>query len=157
MAGLENGERFPHLSFDAVGGGRLVLPDDLEGRFGVVLAYRGSWCPYCNAQLASYQRHLARLEEEGIGVVALSADDEEHASSTVSQHGLSFPVGYGADAEKTAEILKGYLNRPRGALESSNFLLRPDGTIETAVYSSKVIGRLVVDDVVGYVRRLKSR
>ena len=53
MAGLENGERFPDLEFDTVGGGHIVLPDDLSGGFGVILAYRGSWCPYCNAQLAS--------------------------------------------------------------------------------------------------------
>lgn len=157
MAGLENGERFPNLEFDTVGGDRLVLPDDLGGNFGVILAYRGSWCPYCNAQLASFQRHLPRLSEEGIGVVALSTDDEEHATSTVREHNITFPVGYGADPDKTAAVLKGYLNRARGSLESTNFLLRPDGTIEVAVYSSKVLGRLVADDVVGYVRRLKSR
>jgi peroxiredoxin len=155
--GLENGERFPDLALDAVGGARLVLPDDLSGTFGVVLAYRGSWCPYCNAQLASFQRHLRSLTDEGVSVVALSSDDEEHAASTVAQYNLTFPVGYGADAEKTAELLKGYLNRPRAALESTNFLLRPDGTIEISVYSSRVLGRLVADDVVGYVRHLKSR
>ena len=90
-------------------------------------------------------------------MVALSTDDDAHAALTVEQHHLTFPVGYGADGEKTAEVLKGYLNRQRGALESTNFLLRSDGTIEIAVYSSKVLGRLVADDVVGYVRHLKSR
>lgn len=157
MAGLQNGEIFPELECATVGGGHLKLPKDLAGNFAVILAYRGSWCPYCNAQLASYQRHLPRFVEEGIQIVALSADDEEHAKATVAEHDITFPVGYGVDAEKTAETLKGYINKPRGALESTNFLLQPDGTIEIAVYSSKVLGRLVPDDVVGYIRHIKSR
>ena len=157
MPGLENGQRFPDLDFEVVGGDHIELPTYLEGHFGVVLGYRGSWCPYCNAQLASFQRHLPRLESEGIRVVALSADDEEHARSTVDQHEITFPVGYGVDAEKTADLLGGYVNRARASLESTDFLLRPDSTIEVAVYSSKVLGRLVADDVIGYVRHLRSR
>ncbi|MCU1493670.1 MAG: peroxiredoxin [Acidimicrobiaceae bacterium] len=100
-------ERLPDLELDAVGRGRIVLPDDLSGSVGVIVAYRGSWCPCCNAHLASFQRHLPTLTEEGVSFVALSTDDEEHAASTVAQHRLTFPVGYGADAEKTAELLKG--------------------------------------------------
>ena len=157
MAGLENGAQFPSLSMAVVGGGELALPDQLAGSFGVVLAYRGSWCPYCNAQLASFERRLDKLTEAGIGVVAFSADDEEHATETVTRHGITFPVGFGVDAEKVAELLGGYINRGRGALESTNFLLRPDGTIEVAVYSSKVLGRLVPDDVLGYVAHLRAR
>ncbi len=91
MNRLQNGERLPAIELDAVGGNRLVLPEDLRGFFGVVLAYRGSWCPYCNAQLASYQRRLPMLTEAGIKVVAISADDEEHAQSTVAQHHLTYP------------------------------------------------------------------
>jgi peroxiredoxin len=157
MNRLQNGEPLPAIELDAVGGNRLVLPEDLRGFFGVVLAYRGSWCPYCNAQLASYQRRLPMLTEAGIKVVAISADDEEHAQLTVTQHQLTYPVGYGAEPLKTSQLLGGYMNRSRGSLESTNFLLQPDGTIEVAVYSSKVLGRLVVDDVLGYVKRLQSR
>ena len=81
----------------------------------------GSWCPYCKAQLASFQRHLPKLTEEGISVIAFSADDEQHARSTLDQHEITFPIGYGVDAVKTAEMLRGYLNRARAALESSNY------------------------------------
>ena len=50
---LHNGDRFPRLSIRKVGGGTIELPNDLGGSFGVVLIYRGAWCPYCNAQLAA--------------------------------------------------------------------------------------------------------
>jgi peroxiredoxin len=45
---LQNGDLFPSLSVPAVGGGTISLPEDLAGGFGIVLLYRGSWCPYCN-------------------------------------------------------------------------------------------------------------
>src|SRR5436309_9121014 len=51
---LRNGQVFPRLEIPAVGGGTISLPGDLAGSYGVVLIYRGSWCPYCNAQLASF-------------------------------------------------------------------------------------------------------
>ncbi len=53
---LGNGDVFPALQLAAVGGGTISLPGDLAGSFGVVLFYRGSWCPYCNAQLAVFHR-----------------------------------------------------------------------------------------------------
>jgi peroxiredoxin len=65
MTRLENGQRFPSLQLRKVGGGTVALPDDLAGDFGVVLVYRGSWCPYCNAQLASFSRAQEALEQAG--------------------------------------------------------------------------------------------
>lgn len=78
MSRLHNGQQFPALSVPAVGGGSISLPDDLAGSYGIVLIYRGSWCPYCNAQLASFSRAMERLDQIGAKVVALSVDDEAH-------------------------------------------------------------------------------
>ena len=61
MSQLMNGQAFPHLEFAKVGGGSLILPESLAGRFGVILMYRGSWCPYCNAQLSAFQRAMDTL------------------------------------------------------------------------------------------------
>jgi peroxiredoxin len=46
-------------------GGTIVLPGALAGASGVVLFYRGSWCPYCNAQLRAFQRAADSLAEIG--------------------------------------------------------------------------------------------
>ena len=48
------------------GGRTLRLPDALAGHYGVVLFYRGSWCPYCNAQLRAFQRSLDRLTDTDV-------------------------------------------------------------------------------------------
>ena len=63
---LSTGDEFPTLAIDAVGGGTILLPHDLEGSFGVVLMYRGSWCPHCNPQLAAFSRTAATFAEVGI-------------------------------------------------------------------------------------------
>lgn len=157
MSALSNGEVFPRLDVDAVGGGSLSLPGDLAGSYGVVLVYRGSWCPYCNAQLAAFSRAAETFAEAGIKVVALSVDDEATASALVAKHHLAFPVGHSADADQVAAATGAFTNKDPHFLQSTGFVLAPDGTVLTAVYSTGAIGRLLPDDVVGLVRYVKSK
>ncbi len=156
MPFLDNGSRFPFLSFPKVGGGELKLPGDLAGAYGVVLFYRGSWCPYCNAQLAAFSRAEPRLDEAGIKVAAVSVDDEATGTALVEKHRLSFPVGYGAEADQVAAAIGAYTHREPRYLQSTGFVLDPDGKIVTAVYSSGAIGRLVPEDVIGFVTYLRA-
>ena len=90
MSALRNGDTFPSLTIDAVGGGTISLPGDLAGSFGVVLIYRGAWCPYCSAQLGAFSRAGEKLSELGVKVVALSVDDEATSVALVEKHHLAF-------------------------------------------------------------------
>ena len=152
MTRLENGQTFPTLTIDAVGGGTISLPGDLADSFGVVLIYRGSWCPYCNAQLAAFSRAADTFAELGIKVIAFSVDDEATSAAFVDKHHLAFPVGHSADAREIEPLLGSYVNDDPLYLQSTGFVLAPDSTVLTAVYSSGAIGRLVADDVAGLVR-----
>ncbi|HET7277119.1 MAG TPA: peroxiredoxin family protein [Dermatophilaceae bacterium] len=152
MQPLSNGKSFPQLKVPAVSGGVISLPEDLTGSYGVILFYRGSWCPYCNAQLASFGRAHQALQEADIKVIALSVDDETTSAALVTKHRLPFPVGHSADAAELAAATGAFMNDEPPYLQSTGFVLAPDGTVLTAVYSSGAIGRLVVDDVVGFVR-----
>jgi peroxiredoxin len=154
MSRLGNGQPFPPLEVRAVGGGTISLPGDLAGFYGVVLIYRGSWCPYCNAQLTGFSRALDGLTGLGVKVIALSVDDQETSAALVAKHKLRFPVGHSADAGKIAAATGAYVNDEPRYLQSAGFVLAPDGTVLVAVYSSDAIGRLVADDVVGYIRYL---
>ena len=40
---LDTGDDFPSLEIAKVGGGKITLPDDLRGSWGVVLFYRSHW------------------------------------------------------------------------------------------------------------------
>jgi peroxiredoxin len=153
---LHNGQAFPELTIPAVGGGTISLPDDLAGSYGVVIIYRGSWCPYCNAQLAAFGRAMPALAELGISVVAFSVDDEATTAALVAKHRLPFAVGHSADADKVAAATGAYTHDDPHYLQSTGFVLAPDGLVLTAVYSSDAIGRLVADDVVGFVRYQQS-
>lgn len=156
MTLLNPGDRFPRLKMDLTRGGTFVLPDDLAGSFGVVLFYRGSWCPYCNAQLRAFQRASEKLADVGAFVVALSVDDEASTKELIAKHGLTFPVGHSADASAVAEVTGAFVNDEPTFLQSTGFVLDPEGKVVVSVYSSGAIGRLVPEDVVGLIRYLRE-
>ncbi len=156
MALLSPGDSFPTLEVSLPGGETLSLPNALTGGFGVVLFYRGAWCPYCNAQLRAFQRASDRLAEVGVKVVALSVDDEATTAELVAKHGLTFPVGHGADSKAISATTGAFVDPVRGFLQSTGFVLDPDGQVVVSVYSSGAIGRLVPDDVVGMIRYMRD-
>lgn len=152
MTLLAPGDKFPALSVDLPGGGTLDLPDALTGHYGVVLFYRGSWCPYCNAQLRAFQRAADSLGDVDTRVVALSVDDEATTRANIDRLRLQYPVGHSADAHAIADATGAFVNEDRVHLQSTGFVLDPTGSVIVSVYSSGAIGRLVPDDVVGLIR-----
>jgi peroxiredoxin len=153
---LNPGDPFPRLTISTTGGQALTVPDAFAGDFGVVVLYRGAWCPYCNAQLRAFERAGQTLADMGIRVAALSVDDKETTAALVAKHKLTFPVGYGADAPAVATLTGAFVNPDPVYLQSTGFVLDPAGNVVVSVYSSGAIGRLVPDDVVGLVRYLRE-
>ena len=116
----------------------------------------GSWCPCCNAQLRAFQRASATLADAGVRIVALSVDDEATTADLIAKHGLTFPVGFGADARAVAGLTGAFVNQDPVYLQSTGFVLDPAGKVVVSVYSSGAIGRLMPDDVAGLVRYLQE-
>jgi len=156
LALLSPGDQFPALTVTLAGGGTLQLPDALAGHFGVILLYRGSWCPYCNAQLRAFQRAHDALAAVDARVVALSVDDEATTQAFIAKHGLQFPVGHSADARAVAAATGAFVNDDPLYLQSTGFVLDLTGRVIVSVYSSGAIGRLVPDDVTGLVRYIRE-
>jgi peroxiredoxin len=153
---LNPGDPFPPLTISTTDGQVLSIPDAFAGDFGVVLFYRGAWCPYCNAQLRAFERAGETLAAAGVKVAALSVDDKEATAALVDKHKLTFPVGYGAVAPAIASLTGAFVNPDPVYLQSTGFVLDPAGKVIVSVYSSGAIGRLVPDDVVGLVRYLRE-
>ena len=143
---LHPGDTFPQLTREVPGAHAIQVPGLFAGEFGVVLFYRGSWCPYCNAQLRAFQRAASSLADVGAKVVALSVDDESATAALIAKHGLSFPVGHSADAAAISAATGAFTDPARGYLQSTGFVLDPAGRVIVSVYSSGAIGRLVPDD-----------
>jgi peroxiredoxin len=149
---LHPGDPFPALTVALAEGRALRLPDALAGHYGVLLFYRGSWCPYCNAQLRAFQRSLDRLADMDALVIALSVDDEATTRDLIARHGLQFPVGHSADARAIAA----FVNDDPMYLQSTGFVLDPGGRVVVSVYSSGAIGRLVPEDAIGLIHYLRE-
>jgi peroxiredoxin len=152
MTLLKPGDKFPSLTVTPPGEPALQVPEHFAGHFVVVLFYRGSWCPYCNAQLRAFQRAHDSLAGVDTKVVALSVDDEKTTQDLIAKHGLEFPVGHSADARAIAEATGAFLNDNPSYIQSTGFVLDPAGRVVVSVYSSGAIGRLVPEDVVGLIR-----
>jgi peroxiredoxin len=155
MTLLNSGDPFPALTLTQPGGHALTVPGAFHGDIGVVLFYRGSWCPYCNAQLRAFQRAADSLAEAGASVVATSVDDEGTTAELIAEHGLTFPVGHSADADAVSAATGAFVDPAGGFLQSTGFVLDPTGRVVVSVYSSGAIGRLVPEDVIGLIRYLR--
>jgi peroxiredoxin len=156
MTLLKPGDDFPALTLTTTDGD-LVLPGALSGSFGIVLVNRGAWCPYCVAQLRSFQRAQPKLTDAGAKVVALWVDDEATTKDFVEKNKIQFPIGYGAQASAVAAATGAFVNSDPAFLQSTGFVLDPGGKILVSVYSSGAIGRLVPDDVLGMIQWLRSQ
>jgi hypothetical protein len=72
----------------------------------------------------------------------------------IAKHDLAFPVGNSADACRVAAATGAFVNDEPTYLQSTGFVLDPEGKVVVSVYSSGAIGRLVPEDVVGLIRYL---
>jgi peroxiredoxin len=153
---LRPGDTFPQLTVDVPGGEAMSVPGSLAGEFGVVLFNRGAWCPYCVAQLRAFQRAGDSLAETGVRVTALWVDDEETTANFTAKNGITFPLGHSADARAVAGLTGAFVNEDPLFLQSTGFVLDPQGKVIVSVYSSGAIGRLVPEDVTGLVRYVRQ-
>ena len=151
------GDHFPAIAVTQVDAPPVDLAEAVAGHFAVVLFYRGSWCPYDNAQLQAFQGASEKLGDLDVKVVALSVDDEVATRELIAKHDLKFPVGHSADAAAIHAATGAFVNAEPAHLQSTGFVLDPDGNVIVSVYSSGAIGRLLPDDVAGLVSYLQSQ
>ena len=70
-----------------------TLATELGGKPGVVVFYRGAWCPYCNVALRSYQAQLVpALAELGVALIAISPQKPDASLSTKQSKELTYTV-----------------------------------------------------------------
>ena len=157
---LDTGDIFPDLRLRTLDGSEIQIKTGLKNPWNVLLFYRGSWCPFCKAQLKSFQNGLERITAEGIGVLAISVDPLEKARETQKETGATFPIAYGVSVKETAEAVGAFYDaaptHTAPYLQSTGFILGPDGKVAISVYSSGAIGRLTWQDVLAIVQHKKA-
>ncbi len=106
--------------------------------------------------MADFQQNLGNLNTENISILAGSVDARAEAQKIVNDLGLSFPVAYGLDLEETGRVLGGFYQQEKKFFHPSGFIIRPEGKVEVASYSSGPIGRVKADNVLKLVRHYKQ-
>lgn len=153
---LAIGERFPDGDLLTPTGGRTTLAATLSGAAGVVVFYRGAWCPYCNLALAAYRDDLSGpLRERGIVLVAVSPQVPDGSMTMREKHALDFAVlsdpgnqigtVLGIVARPSAEYIEAQLEHGMDLTQ-----LNADGTIDLPMPTVAIVdaaGRLAWIDV----------
>jgi peroxiredoxin len=87
------GDRMPDGSLLDVAGRPATLGAVLGSRPGVIVFYRGGWCPYCSIALRTYQAQLVpALAERGISLIAISPQAPDGSLTTKETKQLTFTV-----------------------------------------------------------------
>lgn len=125
----------PALSLPLVGGGTWTLSEQENPVFSTIVVYRGLHCPVCKAYLAKLEGLVDAYKAAGLGLVAVSMNDEAKATQTVQDWGLSkLPVAYGM-TEDQARAWGLYISSGINDVEAEIFAepgffwVRPDGRL----------------------------
>jgi peroxiredoxin len=130
-----------------------------EGRFSVIVFFRGLHCSNCRKQLAEIDGRLGELKDVGVGkVVAVSMETGDRSTLVVDQwHLADLPVAFGLD-EESARSWGLNLSRaikdgePELFNEPGIFILDADGTLFWSTITTMPFGRPSLDDIIAGVR-----
>ncbi|MFE0021763.1 peroxiredoxin-like family protein [Amycolatopsis sp. NPDC059021] len=87
------GSPMPDFTLPGPAGAQVSLADLTAAAPAVLVFYRGSWCPYCNLTLRTYQQEVVpALAASGARLAAISPELPDGSLSTVESNELTFDV-----------------------------------------------------------------
>ena len=89
---LKVGDKAPDFALSNAVDKTTKLSELLKKGRVVLIFYRGSWCPYCNLQLAHYQKSLSEIHDLGAELVAISPQTLDESLSLKEKNELDFEV-----------------------------------------------------------------
>jgi peroxiredoxin len=125
--------------------------------FTLLVFYRGLHCPICAKYVPEIDARLDELEQRGVEVLALSADDRDRAARSREDWGIGrLPIAYGVTPEQMREwglylseaIKEG---EPAVFCEPAAFLVEPDGMLWLAAVTSAPFARPHLEDLLAAV------
>lgn len=109
--------------------------------------------------MGDFQEHVGSYDDADVQIVALSADGEEGARKMMEEVDVAFPILYGLDVDEMEERIGAYVETggEREHLQPAQFILRPDGSVALACYSSGAVGRLGAEEALDEVRKAMEK
>ena len=152
----------PSLEVPTLGGGTWRLAEQAPETFTMVAFYRGFHCPICSRYLGDIEKKLDELAQRGVGVIAISSDEEDRAKAAKDAWNLpNLTIGYGLDLDKAREWGL-YISTSRGKTstgveepplfsEPGLFLIRPDGTLYFGTVQTMPFARPNIREIMGAI------
>jgi peroxiredoxin len=89
---IETGATLPDADLLDPHGNPTSLYQALGGQITVVVFYRGTWCPYCNIALKTYQTMVSELARRNVGLAAISPQTPDGSLTMAEKNELTFTV-----------------------------------------------------------------
>lgn len=176
-AAKKTGDQAPDFMLPSSAGPYVQLKERLAQGPVVIVWYRGGWCPYCNLQLASWERHVKDLQDAGGQLIAISPELPDSAMSTAERHKADFTVlsdtgavvarSYGlvyALPEEVAKIyaqalnLEAYNGNKRMEMPlSATYVIDKDGVIRYSFLEADYRKRAEPSEVIEAVKKLSKK
>jgi len=119
------GEIFPTLNVKALDGSEVELGKISDkADWKIVVVYRGKHCPLCTRYLNTFETFKQRIADNGVEIVAVSADSKEQLEAHLPSLEISFPIYYGLTIEQM-QALGLYISNPRSEQETDHRFSEP--------------------------------
>ena len=89
---LNVGAKMPSFALKDANGNSVSSNDLLKQGNLVVVFYRGSWCPYCNAYLRNLQKNMPQIKAAGGNLVAISVENPDNSLVVAKKNELDYTV-----------------------------------------------------------------
>lgn len=107
--------------------------------------------------MADFEAKGEDYRAAGIRLIAGSVDSEDNARKVARDLSLSYTVAYGLDAEEISALTGAYYDPEKKYLQAAGFIVKPDGVVAGAVYSTGPIGRYTAADALDLVTALSKK
>lgn len=132
----------PSFSAVSVESGSSVEIGDTDGKWQLIVVYRGKHCGRCKNYLNALQKMQSAWYDAGFGITVVSADSRAKAQADVAEFAWTFPVLCEL-SESEMQKLGVYISEPLSPDEADGnfsepavFCIRPDGTVQIAAISN---------------------
>lgn len=161
---LAAGDAFPAIEVAQLGGSQLKLGTARgDADWQMIVVYRGAHCPKCTQYLDLLKGMAAGFVDEGIDVVAVSADTEAKAvAQTQEKLSVPFDIGYGLTTEQM-QRLGLYISHPRSPKETDRpfaepglFVVNQDGQLHVVDISNNPFVRPELKTLLGGLKWIRN-
>lgn len=86
------GAGLPEVTLTNINGEKVNLNELVKAKPTLLVFYRGSWCPYCNAHLADLRKIDDDLNKMGFQILAISPDQPKFLKEAIEKNKLDYTL-----------------------------------------------------------------